>query len=239
MSGFRFHLVPKSVPRVETKFRRIVTKIPVPESIEILNNLERYESVSMHGQLPVVWDRAHDFLVADAWGNQWIDFTSTIFVTNAGHGNPRIVHSLQDVLAKPLLHTYTYASKERADYLQYLIENTPAQFEKAFLVSAGTEATEAAMKLMRMYGWKQGKKRPGVICFEGNWHGRTMGAQMMGGMKPRKSGLATWIQISITSPFPILGWTKQSKIPGSISTTASRNYFRNIISMRIPIFAVL
>ncbi|TCL69970.1 4-aminobutyrate aminotransferase/diaminobutyrate-pyruvate transaminase/4-aminobutyrate aminotransferase/(S)-3-amino-2-methylpropionate transaminase [Hydrogenispora ethanolica] len=181
MSGFKFSLIPKDVPRIETEFRRIVTPIPVPESLDLLYALEKYESVSMHGQLPVVWERAQDFLVSDAWGNQWIDFTSTIFVTNAGHGNPRILQSLRDVLAKPLLHTYTYASKERAEYLQYLIENTPAPFEKAFLVSAGTEATEAGLKLMRMAGWKKGKKRPGVICFEGNWHGRTMGAQMMGG----------------------------------------------------------
>ena len=175
MSGFKFNMIPKTVPYVQTQYRQIVTKIPVPESIEIFETLDRYESVSMHGQLPVVWDRACDFQVYDAWGNQWIDFTSTIFVTNAGHGNPRIVRSLREVLAKPLLHTYTYASKERANYLEYLIANTPSQFEKAFLVSAGTEATEVALKLMRMQGWKKGKKRPGVICFEGNWHGRTDG----------------------------------------------------------------
>ncbi|HBE79483.1 MAG TPA: aspartate aminotransferase family protein, partial [Firmicutes bacterium] len=186
MSGFKFSIVPRTVPQITTKYRRIVTKIPVPESIEFLKELDRYESVSMHGQLPVVWDRAQNFSVYDAWGNQWIDFTSTIFVTNAGHGNPRIVKSLQEVLSKPLLHTYTYASKERTEYLKYLIEHTPSQFEKAFLVSAGTEATEAALKLMRMYGWKHGKKRPGVICFEGNWHGRTMGAQMMGGNTAQK-----------------------------------------------------
>ncbi len=180
MSGSKFNLIPRDVPKVQTGYRRIVTPIPVPESLAILAELDQYESVSMHGQLPVVWDRALDFLVADRWGNQWIDFTSTIFVTNAGHGNPRIVQALRDGLAKPLLHSYTYASPERAEYLQYLIENTPSQFEKAFLVSAGTEATEAALKLMRLNGWKQGKDRPGVVCFEGNWHGRTLGAQMMG-----------------------------------------------------------
>jgi len=133
----------------------------------------------MHGQLPVVWDRAEGFQVHDAWGNCWIDFTSTIFVANAGHGNPRILKALRDQLDKPLLHTYTYASKIRADYLRRLIEVTPPQFEKAFLLSAGTEATECALKLMRMFGWKQGKRRPGIVAIEGNWHGRTLGAQMM------------------------------------------------------------
>ena len=48
-------------------------------------------------------------------------------------------------------------------------------------MSAGTEATEAAFKLMRMYGSKKKKKRLGIICLEGNWHGRTMASQMMSG----------------------------------------------------------
>jgi 4-aminobutyrate aminotransferase-like enzyme len=180
MAGWRFALNPVEVPKVETKYRRIATPLPVPESLEILKTLDHCETTAMHGQMPVVWDRAESFQVHDAWGNTWIDFTSTIFVTNAGHANPRIVKALRDQLDKPLLHTYTYATQVRADYLHYLIEVTPPQFKKAFLLSAGTEATECALKLMRMYSWKTGKKRPGIVCFEGNWHGRTLGAQMMG-----------------------------------------------------------
>ncbi|MGE4299499.1 MAG: aspartate aminotransferase family protein [Desulfovibrionaceae bacterium] len=180
MAGHGFSLEPVDVPQVRTAHRSIVTRIPVPESVPLLTEMEELESRSMHGQLPVIWDRAEGFQVHDAWGNTWIDFTSTIFVTNAGHGNPRIVAALRDVLDRPLLHTYTYASPQRIAYLKKLIEVTPPQFEKAFFLSAGTEATECALKLMRLHGWKTGKKRPGVVCFEGNWHGRTLGAQMMG-----------------------------------------------------------
>ena len=39
-------------------------------------------------------------------------------------------------------------------------------FKKAFLLSAGTEATEAALKLMRLHG-KKNKKKLGIICLEG------------------------------------------------------------------------
>ena len=42
-----------------------------------------------------------------------VDFSSTIFVANAGHSNKRILKSLSDLLSKPLLHTYTYTSPER------------------------------------------------------------------------------------------------------------------------------
>jgi 4-aminobutyrate aminotransferase / (S)-3-amino-2-methylpropionate transaminase / 5-aminovalerate transaminase len=181
MAGHGFSHQPSKVEKIATKYRTIRTEIPAPESIPMLEKMYEIEAQAMHGQLPMVWDRADDFQVYDQWGNVWLDFTSTIFVANAGHANKHIVKALKKVLDKPLLHTYTYASSERIDYLEYLIKNTPKQFEKAFLLSAGTEATEAALKLMRLNGEKQGKRKGGVICFNGAFHGRTMGAQMMTG----------------------------------------------------------
>jgi 4-aminobutyrate aminotransferase-like enzyme len=181
MAGGGFSHKPIKVDKVATKYRTIKTSIPVPESIPLLKKMYSLEAQAMHGQFPMIWDRADDFQIFDKWGNVWIDFTSTIFVANAGHGNKRIVKALKHVLDKPLLHTYTYASQERIDYLDYLIANTPKNFEKAFLLSAGTEATEAALKLMRLDGQKKGKRNGGIICFNGAFHGRTMGAQMMTG----------------------------------------------------------
>ena len=181
MAGGNFSHVPLKVKKISTKYRSIKTLIPVPESISLLNKMYSLEAQAMHGQYPMIWDTAEDFQVSDQWGNTWIDFTSTIFVANAGHGNKRIREALSNIINKPLLHTYTYASKERIDYLELLIKNTPKQFEKAFLLSAGTEATEVALKLMRLNGSKHGKKRPGIICLNGAYHGRTMGAQMMTG----------------------------------------------------------
>jgi 4-aminobutyrate aminotransferase-like enzyme len=204
MAGHGFNHTPQKVPFVETEFRRIKTAIPVPESIPLLEKMYAAETRAMHGQLPVIWNRAEGFQVYDAWGNCWIDFTSTIFVANAGHGNPRIVAALKRVLDKPLLHTYTFASQERLDYLDALIRHTPPQFEKAFLLSAGTEATECALKLMRMHGQSVGKQRGGVICFEGNWHGRTLGAQMLG-WNPKQKEWIGYIDPNIFHlPFPYL-----------------------------------
>lgn len=212
MSSWAFGLEPCKVEKIKTKHRKITTKIPHPESVKTFKELEKYESISMHGQMPVLWDRAENFSVYDAWGNKWIDFTSTIFVSNAGHGNKRVIKAIQNVIDKPLLHTYSYASRERSDYLKYLIENTPKQFEKAFLLSAGTEATECALKLMRMNGFKAGKKKPGIIAFEGNWHGRTMGAQMMGFNQKQKEWIG-YIDPNIHHmPFPY-PWREEVKDP--------------------------
>lgn len=202
MAGSVFSLIPTCVPMVETKFRKIKTMLPVPESLPILQDIDQYESRSMHGQMPIVWDKAKDFQVWDIAGNCWIDFTSTIFVANAGHSNQKLIAALKEQLDKPLLHTYTYPSKIRAEYLRYLIQATPAQFEKAFLLSAGTEATECALKLMRMYGQKKEKRRPCIIAFEGNWHGRTLGAQMMSYNPSQKAWIGYTDPNIFHLPFP-------------------------------------
>lgn len=179
MASYAFSLQPKSVPSVLTEFRSIQTPIPAPGTQEVLNKLDMLESRSMHGQLPLVWDRAEDFSIYDIADNRWIDFTSTIFVANVGHSNPRVTSAIKAVLEYPLYSCYAYPNQIRSQYLEKLLSFAGQTFEKAFLLSAGTEATEAALKLMRMYGQKQGKRRRGIICIEGNWHGRTLGAQMM------------------------------------------------------------
>jgi 4-aminobutyrate aminotransferase-like enzyme len=187
MAGYMFAREPKTVPLVETKYRKIATQIPTPGTKEIIARLEKTESRSMQGQFPIIWDKAEDFSVYDIAGNKWIDFTSTIFVANIGHGNKRVSTAIKEVLDKPLVSTYAYMSEVRAKYLEKLIEFAGPPFGKAFLLSAGTEATEATLKLIRMYGQKIGKKRPGIVTLNGNWHGRTMGAQMMSSNAEQKA----------------------------------------------------
>ena len=190
MAGNSFSHIPVNVKPIKTKYRRIKTKLPVPESLPLFEKLYKLETRAMHGQIPLVWHKAKNFQIYDKWGNVWIDFTSTIFVANAGHANKRIIKGLQKLLKKPLLHTYTYLSTERIEYLDYLIKNTPSNFEKAFLLSAGTETTEVALKLMRLNGQRTNPKKVGVICFTGAYHGRTMGAQFMNGPSSERNWIA-------------------------------------------------
>jgi 4-aminobutyrate aminotransferase-like enzyme len=201
MASGIFSREPVEVPKVETKYRLIKTKLPCPGTEEILADIEKYESRSMQGQYPIVWEKAKGECVFDLAGNRWIDFTSTIFVTNTGHGNEAITAAVKEVLDKPLFHTYAYANRHRRDYLKYLIENTPENFEKGFLLSAGTESTEAAVKLIRLNAQKNSKK-PVIICIEGNWHGRTMGAQFLSSNKSQKAWIGHEEPHIIHIPFP-------------------------------------
>lgn len=179
MAGHTFSLIPQDVPKLKTDHRSIQTAIPAPGTAKVFERLEKVESRSMHGQLPLVWERAEDFSVYDIAGNRWIDFTSTIFVANVGHSNHRVTSAIKETLDHPLYSCYAYANPVRATYLEKLISFAGKPFDKAFLLSAGTEATEAALKLMRMHGQQTKKRRRGIICIENNWHGRTLGAQMM------------------------------------------------------------
>ena len=58
MSDFVFTHTPKAVSPVSTEYREIKTMIPVPESIPLLKRMYELESRSMHGQMPIIWNRA-------------------------------------------------------------------------------------------------------------------------------------------------------------------------------------
>ena len=191
---------------IRTKNIRILTKIPAPGTNQLFNKLSKVESRSMHGQLPIAWSKAKNYNIYDIAGNKFIDFTSTIFVTNVGHSNNRIKKYLNRAINSNLIHSYAYINKIRQKYIQKLIKFCGKGFEKAFLMSAGTEATEAAFKLMRMYGSKKKKKRLGIICLEGNWHGRTMASQMMSGNLKQREWIGYRIKIFIILSSHILGW---------------------------------
>ncbi len=172
--------------KIKTKNIIINTKVPARGTNKIIKSLEKSESRSMQGQLPLIWAKADGHSLFDIAGNKFIDFTSTIFVTNIGHSNENLIKNLKKALDKKLLHSYAYFNKSREQYLKSLVKFAGKNFDKAFLMSAGTEATEAALKLMRLNGQKLKKRKLGIICIDGNWHGRTMGAQMMSGNKNQK-----------------------------------------------------
>ncbi len=177
--------MPKKIKK-KTQNIKIFTRIPAPGTSKIIKSLEKNESRSMQGQLPIVWSKAEGHSVYDLAGNKFIDFTSTIFVANIGHSNNNLIKNLKKTLDKKLLHSYAYFNDSREKYLKNLVKFAGKNFEKAFLMSAGTEATEAALKLMRLHGQKIKKRKLGIVCIDGNWHGRTMGAQMMSGNKKQK-----------------------------------------------------
>lgn len=177
-SDYQFKIQPQDVKSVKTENRIIQTSIPHPEDFKTFEKIMKYESSLIQKQLPIVWNRAKDHSIFDRWGNKWIDLSSTIFVTNSGHANARAKARLQRTLDKDLLHAYCYPTVERAEFLEKLIEITPSYLERACLVTTGTEASERALKLTRIYGMQFNPRKKVIIGGLGNYHGKTMGAMM-------------------------------------------------------------
>ncbi len=215
METFQFNLTPRSVREVQTKHRCIKTKIPVPQSLELLEKIKKYESSNVMDQLPVIWDHAKDYQVFDSWGNAWIDFTSSIFVTNSGHGNSRIIERIKEQLDKPLLHSYSYPTPIRAEFLEKLISMVPPYLENASLFCAGEDASERAIKLARYYGLKFKPRKTIIVGGDGNYHGKTMGAQMAGGQHDSKKWIGYLDPNMVHMPFPYPWIVEKSGMSGS------------------------
>jgi len=188
--------------KVQTQYRRIVTELPVPESLPLLADAQRYEPRSMGGQPPIVWDRAEGFSVYDAWGNQWLDFSSGVLVTNAGHGRKEIADAIICQTQHGLLHNYCFPGEPRIRLARKLVELAPEPLNKAFLVSTGSETTECAVKLMRTHGRRIRESKDVIVSFNNAFHGRTLGAQMIGGIPALKEWIGHLDPAMVQVPFP-------------------------------------
>ncbi|MFH0911545.1 MAG: aspartate aminotransferase family protein [Planctomycetota bacterium] len=200
----KYNLTPREVEKVHTRYRRIQTRIPVPESLPIIERFYRAEPRSMMGQPPVIWDRAEGIQVYDRWGNMWLDWSCGVLITNAGHGRREIREALRALIDKPLLSTYVFLHEARAELAEMLKSLAPRKAEyRAFLLSTGSEACENAIKLARTYGVKQGGKRKHVIVgFDNAFHGRTLGSQLAGGMSAGKAWIVRTDAGFVQTPFP-------------------------------------
>ncbi len=223
MAGRQYSMEPKNVPQVDTPFRRIVTPIPVPESIPILERLRTYEPQSMSGQPLVIWDRAEGVNVFDKWGNMWLDWSCGVLVTNAGHGRKEIVDAIVAQATKPMLHNYCFPSEARADLTQKLVEIAPEGLDKAFLLTTGSEATENAIKLSRTHGQAVGGPEKIVfVSYVNGFHGRTLGSQQAGGMPGGKAWIGNLDPGFVQVPFPDGFRGKDLTFDGFLNALASQ-----------------
>lgn len=217
--GKEFSITPRQVPRVETKYRRIVTPLPHPDSLPTLEKLRQFEPQSMRGQPPLVWDRAEDIFVYDKYGNRWLDWSSGVLVTNAGHGAPEVRKAIIEQVNSGLLHNYVFPSEERAALAEQLVQLAPRGLDKAFLLSTGSEATECAIKLARAHGIRKGgNTKIGIVGAERGFHGRTLGAQQAGGIPGQKGWIVNEDPAIVQVAFPDGYWTEDTSFNGFLAT---------------------
>lgn len=208
-AGYEFAFDPVPVEPVETAWRRIATPQPAPGTVELLHRLRSHEPESMTLELPVVWERASEWSVEDPFGNRWLDFTSGIFVANAGHAHPRVRGAIEQMAARPLLHSYSFATEVRAQLVERLVALTPPHLDTVLLLTTGAEANEAAIKVMRLRGLRARADRLGIVSLTLGFHGKTMGAQTASGRTEQKRWIGqldpNFHQIPVPYP-PICPW---------------------------------
>lgn len=203
------HLQPRPVARVETRYRRIVTDLPAPASIPVLEKLEKNELRAMGGQPLVVWDRAEGFQVYDASGNCWLDFSSGVLITNAGHGRKEIADAIKAQADTHLLASYAFPTAIRAELCERFASVMPAPLKKVFLLTTGSEAVEYAIKVARSHGQTVGGRQKNVIVsFEKAFHGRTLGSQQAGGIPALKEWIGNLDPGFVQLPFPDGYWVE-------------------------------
>ncbi len=199
-----YDLTPVEVPKIETKYRSIKTKLPVPESLPIFEKLKASEPQSMMGQPPIIWHKADNFTISDKWGNRWIDWSSCVLVSNIGHGHPAVKSALTKIIDQGLLATYVFVHEQRAELTNALASLSPdPKTYRAFLLSTGSEATENCIKLAKTYALKKyGPTKKYFVSFSNCFHGRTMGSQLAGGSEAQKAWMVDRDQTFVQVPFP-------------------------------------
>lgn len=171
-------------------------ELPGPNGTNVLEIQETYLSPSISTPMPLVWASAKDCVITDVDGNDYIDFTSGVLVTNTGHCHPKIVKAVQDQAAL-LLNCYDSAHPLRSQFVEKLASLMPEDLKRVLVLSSGSEAIDAALKIARV---STGKHE--IIGFENAFHGRTYGSMSAGGMSGTKAGFGPFVPGMLRAPFP-------------------------------------
>lgn len=155
------------------------TEIPGPRSREMAARLRAVESrnVTMTSPgWPIFWERAEGVNVWDVDGNRFLDFTGGFGVTGLGHTAAPVCEALVAQSSR-LLHAMgdVHPAESKVILCELLVELTFGRWKagraKVILGNSGSDAIEAALKTSLLHSGK-----PGVIVFEGAYHGLGYGA---------------------------------------------------------------
>lgn len=125
----------------------------------------------------LVLDRGLGARLWDIEGRDYVDFAAGIAVNALGHGDPDLKAALH-AQADKLWHTSNVFYTEPPVRLAQALVEKSGFAQRVFLCNSGTEANEAAIKLVRRWASDQGRspERRVIITFEGSFHGRTLAA---------------------------------------------------------------
>ncbi len=155
---------------------KLVTHVPGPASQALAERLAQVESANvtfLGDPSPIFWQRASGSLVWDADGNRFLDLTGAFGVANVGHAHPEVAGAVARQ-AETLLHGMgdVHPSALKVTLLEALVAHFPGGGQaRGILGSSGSDAVESAIKTAQI-----ATGRPGLLAFEGGYHGLALGA---------------------------------------------------------------
>jgi 4-aminobutyrate aminotransferase-like enzyme len=154
---------------------RVRLPLPGPLSLSMARRLSAVESrnvTHLTPEAPVFWEEARGANVRDVDGNIFLDLTGAFGVSSAGHAPPRVVAGIRDQ-SQRLIHGMgdVHPPAKKVEFLEALAALSPWSDSRIILGSSGSEAVEAALKTSLL-----ATGRPGILAFEGAYHGLTLGA---------------------------------------------------------------
>ena len=132
-------------------------------SAPIMKTYGRFETVFVNGDGALLFDDS---------GREYIDCLAGIAVVSAGHANSFIADAVNAQMRR-LVHVSNLFWNEPMARLAYKLQNSTGGWGRVFFANSGAEANESAIKLVRKWA---GPKRFKILCAEGSFHGRTLGA---------------------------------------------------------------
>jgi len=125
----------------------------------------------------------------DTDGNKYLDASGGAAVSCLGHAHPTVIAALHAQLdSLTYAHTSFFTSEPAERLAQRLVDQAPAGLDRVYLVSGGSEAVEAALKLARQYFTEIGQpQRRKIIARRQSYHGNTLGALAAGGNQWRRA----------------------------------------------------
>lgn len=142
---------------------------------------------SLRASYPTIAGGDGIFLMDDA-GNRYLDGSGGAAVACLGHSNQQVIAAVKAQLDKiAFAHSGTFTNEAAEELAEYLTDRAPEGISRAYLVSGGSEAIEASMKLVRQY--HVGRGEPNRVYYIARWrsyHGNTLGALALGGNLMRR-----------------------------------------------------
>lgn len=155
---------------------RILVPPPGPASLALAARLRRVEcpdSTCLTPEFPVFWAEARGCNVLDADGNRYLDLNAGFGAAAAGHAHPEVVEAISRQ-AERLLHGMgdVHPHEVKTRLAEELVRRAPGGGEWRVIFGLnGSDAVEAALKTAAL-----ATGRPGVIAFDGGYHGLSIGA---------------------------------------------------------------